>query len=105
MKWSVLKNVNMTSKDIPYYILRLTFPRSRQDRILKDLNQFKSFPIEMELLCNHFILLIDLQFSPITKWEFIVKELFYSYARTSENEKNIIRNQIMFGLSESFISK
>ena len=59
----------------------------------------------MELLCtcNNFILLIDLQISPITKWEFTVKGLFHSYARTSENEKNIKRNQIMFGLSESFI--
>ena len=59
----------------------------------------------MELLCNNFILLIDLQFSPITKWEFTSKGLIHSYARTSENEKNIVRNQIMFGLSESFISK
>ena len=57
------ENVNMTSKDIPYYILRFTFPRSRQDRNYKDLNHFKSFPIEMELLCDNFILLINLQFS------------------------------------------
>ena len=101
------ENVNMTSKDIPYYILRFTFPRSRQDRISKDLNHFKSFPIEMELLCtcDNFILLIDLQISPITKWEFTVKGLFHSYAHTSENEKNILRTQIIFGLSESFISK
>ena len=59
----------------------------------------------MKLLCNNFFLLIDLQFSPITKWEFTVKGRFHSDARTSGNEKNILRNQIMFGLSESFISK